>query len=247
MNTKISSATKATILLIEDDAASRKILDFVLSSEGYQVQKAARGDEALELASRLPSEEISIILMDFQMPGLSGSDLAAELRRSCKAQIIAMSGAQIPEDSLSSFDGFLLKPFEIPELKAQLEKTLGEIRAPKDSRPTQVLDEAIFQKLHAAMGTEALRQVYETCIQDATQRFIDMEAAVSRGDEPALRKAAHLIRGGCSMLGAEETASISHKLETESLEKSKVLLEIENLRSAFGKLERILLTKFWAK
>lgn len=247
MNTSPSGNVKATILLIEDDAASRKILDFVLSSEGYQVRKAAGGAEALELAPSLSTAEASIILMDFQMPGLSGSDLATELRRLCNAQIIAMSGAQIPDESLPLFDGFLLKPFEIPALKAQLEKTLTEACVSKDTHSVRVLDEATFHKLNAAMGTEALREVYETCIKDAAQRLYEMESAVSRDDEPAIRKAAHLIRGGCSMLGAEETASISHKLETEKLEKSKQLLEIENLRSAFGKLERILLTKFWVK
>lgn len=247
MNPEAPTTTKATILLIEDDAASRKILDFVLTSAGYQVQKAAGGDEGLELASSLPDDESSIILMDFQMPGLSGCDLATNLRQKCKAQIIAMSGAQIPDELLSAFDGFLLKPFEIPELKGQIEKTLQKASESKEPHTNLALNEAIFQKLSSTMSMEALQEVYDTCIKDAGHRLQELESAARRGDSPAVHKAAHQIRGGCSMLGAEEAAAIAQKLEMGDGEHSELLLEIENLRSAFAKLERILLTKFWVK
>lgn len=245
MNSKTpGTTTKTNILLVEDNAASREILEYILSSAGYEVKKASGGEEALVLAATLPTEETSVILMDFQMPGLSGCRLAEKLRQQCKAEILAMSGNPISEDELATFDGFLLKPFDIPELKQQLEKTLQKSVKRNGLAPIQVLNEAIFYKLSESMDSESLRQIYDTCIQDASQRLTEIETAVARGDASFIRRTAHLIRGGCSMIGAEESASVAQKLETGSGERGEVLLEIENLRSAFGKLERILLTKF---
>jgi CheY-like chemotaxis protein len=244
MTQQTPSATKANILVVEDNAASREILDFILSSAGYRVSIAAAGEEALRLVVTLSNTEPLVILMDFQMPGLSGCALATRLKQHCKAEIIAMSGSPISEEARRMFDGFLLKPFDIPELKQVLEKALQRVGDSQSSQPISVLNENTFQKLSGGMQPEALRQVYEVCLKDATNRLTEIEEAVQRGDNSSIRKIAHMIQGGLSMLGAEEASLLAQKLESGSSEHGELLVEIKNLRSAFVRLERILMTKF---
>lgn len=243
MTTDSATKAKTHILLIEDDPASLEILDFVLTSAGYEVVKAAGGEEALSLASSLPCASPCIILMDFQMPGLSGACLAERLRQQCKAELIAMSGNHLPDEALSAFDGFLLKPFGIPELKQQIEKTLTKVTKDRDNPAPQVLNEAIFSNLNEVMGSAALHEVYETCLHDADNRVEEMADAVAKGDEHAVRRLAHQLRGGCSMLGAEEVSVLAQDLEMgNSL--GEWPIRIEDLRSALTRLRRILITKF---
>lgn len=236
--------SKAHVLLIEDDAASREILTYVLRSAGFEVLTAAEGEEGIRLASCLRAEATSIILMDFQMPGVSGCELAKRLRQLCTAQIIAMSGDQLSEEALCSFDGFLLKPFDVPDLTNQLGETLRKAEQRNSSHSFQVLNEATFQKLYESMKEHALKEVYETCVTDAQQRILCIREAAEKKDFPAIKKLAHALRGGCAMLGMEELAECAHRLECAFTCQNDLRMNIEDLRSAFDRLQRILVTKF---
>jgi CheY-like chemotaxis protein len=66
---------RATILLVEDDAAVRVMTSRILGSNGYQVIEAAGGVEALSILERLDAEP-DLLLSDIVMPGMSGYELA---------------------------------------------------------------------------------------------------------------------------------------------------------------------------
>lgn len=112
-----------TILLIEDEDDLRSYVRTILEGRGYSVLDAANGAEALELANgnRL---EIDLILTDTVLPGMSGQEIADELRLARpELPVVQMSGyAEVVARKGQASFHFLQKPFTAKQL-------LGEIRA----------------------------------------------------------------------------------------------------------------------
>jgi DNA-binding NtrC family response regulator len=69
-------ATK--VLLAEDDPSQRRVMEYILSEEGYSVTPAASGEEALKV---FREETPDLVLTDMSMPGMSGLDVLAEMKR----------------------------------------------------------------------------------------------------------------------------------------------------------------------
>jgi len=110
------------VLVIDDDPMSRDLLSVLLQAEGYEVECAESGEDAI--AHILHSAAApGLVLADAQMPGLTGAPLADELRHVCPAEtlLLAMSGSQPPQQAIESFDGFLPKPFTMEQIAATLE------------------------------------------------------------------------------------------------------------------------------
>jgi len=101
-----------SILLVEDDASVRSITRRLLEREGYDVDVAANGEEALQLCRA--SNDYDVIVSDVRMPRLSGPELICELRRrSVHTPVVFITGYQDPSDAagISEADAVLLKPF----------------------------------------------------------------------------------------------------------------------------------------
>jgi two-component system cell cycle sensor histidine kinase/response regulator CckA len=117
-----------TILVIDDDAAMGMILGITLRAFGYLAFVAGDGEEALRVARDHP--EIRIILLDVVMPGLSGRELADQLRSNLPNAAILFCSGHPPE--LMSLHGidltcveFMQKPCRPPELKRKVEELLA--------------------------------------------------------------------------------------------------------------------------
>ncbi len=122
------------VLVVDDDEMSRELLAVLLEAEGYTVESADSGDAALAQIRSNESPPL-VVLTDCQMPGTSGASLAGKLRRACgpATLLLAMSGSQPVETTISNFDGFLLKPFKIQDLAA----ALSSWTRPADTTATQ--------------------------------------------------------------------------------------------------------------
>ncbi len=109
------------VLVIDDDPTIRELLTALLEMEGYTVESADSGEAALAILIR-PESAPDLVLADVQMPGTTGSQLARKLRRACNPAtlLLAMSGSQPLAQTISLFDGFLLKPFKIEQVSAAL-------------------------------------------------------------------------------------------------------------------------------
>jgi len=108
----------STLLLAEDDDASRKVYRALLESEGYVVVDVADGDAALDV---LKNQAIDLLVTDVMMPGLSGIELlerARELHPGLRAIVITGSGtAEVALGALRNRAcDFLTKPFHLKEL-----------------------------------------------------------------------------------------------------------------------------------
>ena len=119
-----------TILLVEDEAPVRNLVQFVLHAQGYTVLEARDGQEALGMAERHPTE-IHLLVTDLVMPRMSGRQLADQLRQTRpNVCILYMSGytdeAVIRHGLLEAHVGFLQKPFNPAVLAHKVRELLDE-------------------------------------------------------------------------------------------------------------------------
>jgi CheY-like chemotaxis protein/HPt (histidine-containing phosphotransfer) domain-containing protein len=261
------------ILVIDDDEISRELLTLLLEVEGFKAVSAASGDEGIALLTQKKSLP-EAVLSDLQMPGLSGTDLALALRAVLPSgvPIIAMSGsdsrpAGTPAGAPAGFDGFLLKPFAVADLRA----TLADVKwqrgggsatiAPRispdahfdlqtqiETRPA--LNEEVFQKMQELMPPTQLGQMYALCIADARTRVAAMRVSSTSCDEVEYRREAHAIKGGAGMIGAEELYELATEAEQAGLDEgdlsagtSRVTARFDQLSRACERLERILVER----
>lgn len=113
------------LLVVDDEAGIREILQFNLENAGYAVDTAASAEEALEKLSN----QHALILLDVMMGGMSGLDMARVLRESQNhVPIIFLTAKTDPEDLLAGFsaggDDYIPKPFSILEVLARVKAVL---------------------------------------------------------------------------------------------------------------------------
>ncbi|MCE3224989.1 MAG: protein of unknown function, putative Histidine kinase [Nitrospira sp.] len=115
------------ILIVDDDADIRESLSDMLSHEGYVVQSAATGNEALQHAKR---EQYGAALLDIQLPDLNGlSVLKVMMELDPSLPIIILTGNATPENTIGSLTkgafAYLTKPYNSQELKAILRRAVA--------------------------------------------------------------------------------------------------------------------------
>lgn len=130
----------ARILIVEDEDALSMLLRYNLEAEGYEVDTAARGDEAdTRLKERLPD----LVVLDWMLPGISGIELCRRLRaRPETRQLpILMLTARGEESEkvrglATGADDYVVKPFSVPEL---LERVKALLRRANPERAASIL------------------------------------------------------------------------------------------------------------
>jgi CheY-like chemotaxis protein len=236
-----------TLLLIDDDLVSREVTATVLTLNGYTVHTAEDGRGALGMLSANGSAP-DAILMDAQLPGLSGVELIRELRVRTKARIIAISGSNPPQEVGAAADGFLLKPFGIEALEKLL---AGSVKVSVSGAPSRldanepVISPETLSQFRAMMPESAVREIFVAVIADLNKRALTLGAAIARGNTDEVRRIGHAIKGGCGMAGALQAARIGALFEEDSggdesnqLDNRMALLA--DLRAATRNLERML-------
>ncbi|HPC74179.1 MAG TPA: response regulator [Syntrophales bacterium] len=106
------------ILIVDDEAAARQVLEEMLSASGYGVVSAAGAGEALDILSR---EDINVIFLDLKLFGISGIELCRKIRTmKPMAVIYAVTGwaalYEIEECREAGFDDFFTKPVNLDVL-----------------------------------------------------------------------------------------------------------------------------------
>jgi len=115
----------ATILVVDDEPQIRRVLRSTLSFRGYTISEVSSGEEAVEVASKLKPD---LILLDVNLPGMSGVETCREIRRSSDAPIIMLTVRNAERDKVVALDAgaddYVTKPFGIEELLARIRATL---------------------------------------------------------------------------------------------------------------------------
>ena len=125
------------ILIIDDEAAIRKLLDITLQSAGYQVTQAATAKEG-EVAAAMHQPDL--VLLDLGLPDSDGQDVLRRLRAWFARPIIVLSARDGEADIVQALDGgandYLTKPFRTGELLARIRSAL-RLSSPEASEPVK--------------------------------------------------------------------------------------------------------------
>jgi CheY-like chemotaxis protein len=233
-----------TILLIDDDLVSREVIATVLTLHGHPVHSAESGSEALQMLGT-GTVKPSVVLLDTQLPGLSGPALIAKFRELGQDEIILISGSTPADDLIAAADGFLLKPFG-PE---DLHKLLGQHKPKIDQAATnegqeQVINLTTLAQFRQLMPEATVREIYTAVVTDLRKRLLALEDAIATGNADEIRRIGHAIKGGCGMAGAMQAAQLGALFEAESDQLDNCADALQQLYSATGNLERMLEKEF---
>jgi two-component system, OmpR family, KDP operon response regulator KdpE len=122
------------ILIVDDDPQIRRVLKVTLSGQGYEVDDARDGEAALE---RLRDARFDLVLLDINMPGMSGLDACRAIRSGSEIAIIMLTVRDDEADTVEALDAgaddYVTKPFKPTELLARIRAALR--RAPWGQGP----------------------------------------------------------------------------------------------------------------
>lgn len=239
----ISAARR--ILAIDDDPISLAITAILLESDGWTVTQAEGGEQALELLAAGDAGSPDCILTDLRMPGLCGTELAVRLRRAApSARLMAMTAT--PPPGVDGYEAVLAKPLAMEALRAALsteeqateEQAAGAAGGAVGDGP-ECVDEAIFERLRAAMPDSALKEVIGVFLEDALRRI----ASIRGGDAAAIQREAHTVKGGASMIGACQAAATAAAIESGIDDEGERIRKLDELEAHCRRAEVILLQR----
>jgi two-component system, OmpR family, KDP operon response regulator KdpE len=122
------------ILVVDDDPQIRRVLKVTLSGQGFEVDDAKSGEAALE---KLRDARFDLVLLDINMPGMSGLDVCREIRSASEIAIIMLTVRDDEADTVEALDAgaddYVTKPFKPTELSARIRAALR--RAPWGQGP----------------------------------------------------------------------------------------------------------------
>jgi two-component system KDP operon response regulator KdpE len=114
-----------SILVVDDEPQIRRVLRATLSSNGYEVIEAKDGQEVVEM---VVTERPELILLDVNMPGVSGLEACSKIRMSFDGPIIMVTVRNAERDKIAALDAgaddYIVKPFAIGELLARIRAAL---------------------------------------------------------------------------------------------------------------------------
>jgi two-component system, OmpR family, KDP operon response regulator KdpE len=131
----------ANILVVDDEPQIRRVLRSTLSFRGYTINEVSSGEEAVERVGKIKPD---LILLDVNLPGMSGIETCREIRRTTDAPIIMLTVRSAERDKVIALDAgaddYVTKPFGIEELLARIRASLRRHPSP-DSLPPFVSKE----------------------------------------------------------------------------------------------------------
>ena len=143
------------VLVVEDDPAIARLLEFLLRDAGWEVMLAPNGLTALRLWSDHPP---TLVLLDVMLPDLSGWEICAALREESSVPIIMLTARGEENDRVSGLesgvDDYVIKPFSARELLARIKAVLRRSRDDEDDGSVSVGDLRIDGAAHRVYAAE---------------------------------------------------------------------------------------------
>jgi DNA-binding response OmpR family regulator len=119
---------EVTILVVDDEEALCNLLQISLHRQGYQVNVAHNGREALEVVATAKTD---LVLLDVMMPEMDGFTTCIELRKRTDVPIVLLTALNRPDDIVHGFnvgaDDYITKPFTFREVEVRLQAILRRV------------------------------------------------------------------------------------------------------------------------
>jgi CheY-like chemotaxis protein len=209
-------------LLAEDDETNQLYAISLLERDGWVVELARTGRDAVALAA---DRVYDVILMDCQMPELSGYEAVREIRRhegaTRHAPIIALTAHATKSDRerclAAGMDAYVSKPFDVEALDhalqvARRQEGVAAAGAPVLSLESSASEFVLDPSRLAQLSPDARARVVELFIGSARQRITDLAVAVAAGDAVAAQGIAHSLKGSAATIGATRMSDTCVKI-----------------------------------
>jgi two-component system, OmpR family, phosphate regulon response regulator PhoB len=128
-----SSLPKPLVLVVEDEAALATMLRYNLEKQGYRVEEAADGQEAL---TRIAETQPDLVLLDWMLPQMSGLEVCRQIRRKSATRdlpVIMVTARTEDQDAVRGLntgaDDYIAKPFSMDSLLARIRALLRRSNA----------------------------------------------------------------------------------------------------------------------
>ena len=211
------------VLLAEDSLVNQKLAVGLLKRRGHAVVVANNGKEAL---ASLELEKFDLVIMDVQMPEMDGLEATIAIRAKEKqtgahVPIIAMTAHAMKGDRErcleAGMDKYVSKPIRAKQLFEVIEEMVGSSPEPEKAFEFPLPEgEGVTwsEALKAVRGDRQLLDVVvETALEEAPRLIEAIHAAVAAGDPPALRLAAHTLKGSIRYFGQGPAYHLAGRLE----------------------------------
>ncbi|MDH4071216.1 MAG: response regulator [Ignavibacteria bacterium] len=119
---------KKRLLVVDDEDALRTVLCSELKSEGFAVQDASDGDEAIDILER---DEFDLVLLDIKMPKVNGFDVLKHVKeKHPSTKVVMLTGFADLKNAIESkklgAEDFVSKPYDLVDLLTTIERVLSE-------------------------------------------------------------------------------------------------------------------------
>jgi DNA-binding response OmpR family regulator len=217
------------ILVVDDEKTLVKGIKFNLETEGYQVDAAYDGEEAVELAR---NGGYDLIILDVMMPKLDGLEACMRIREFSTVPVIMLTARSEDTDKIIGFeygaDDYVTKPFNIIELKARVRALLR-----RSSMASQTSGEASISIGHIEIDTEKRTAKNDGVPVELTAKEFDlMELLAKNPDRVYSRENLLNIIWGYDYQGDIRTVDVHVRRLREKLEKNPA--EPERIMTKWG-------------
>jgi signal transduction histidine kinase/response regulator RpfG family c-di-GMP phosphodiesterase len=212
--------SRLRILLAEDQEDLRQLTAHLLKREGHRVLAVGNGRQALRA---LDSQRVDVVLLDEEMPEMSGTETVRRLRERERATgghqlALALTGNATEADQQrlldAGMDGCLAKPFYAAELRRALSEAEA-LKRTSTEHATPSNANIAGAGLLARVGGDAklLQKIIRTFRKGSVKKLSEMKRALARKDGMALATAAHALKGSTSIFSSEGATQCAQKLQ----------------------------------
>ncbi|WP_165814302.1 response regulator [Aliarcobacter skirrowii] len=241
------------ILVAEDNITNQELIKIILEKSNIKVTIAKNGKEAVELFSK---NRFDLILMDLQMPGLSGFDATKKIREIDKQiPIVALTASNLIEDREKAnevlMDDFLIKPIDTEILYNVLIKYIKKLKSVKISYKT-IKNEPLNNILNLNVlknkisDNKQIEMILRKFLEELEDDFKDIIEYLLNSNEKA-KTLVHSLKGLSGNIGANRLFDICVKIDNKfkkavSIDPSDIKIlkdEIENIKNELNFLGSI--------
>jgi DNA-binding response OmpR family regulator len=161
------------VIVVEDDPLQAESLAFILRQEGYVVDLAATGAEALALVRSQPAPDV--VLLDVALPDLSGIEVARRMRSGSNVSIIMLTARRNEIDKITGLDAgaddYVIRPFSPGELLARLR---AQIRRKPHAQAAEAIAHGVYTIGGLRIDTGQRRLTRDDRVIDVSAREFDI-------------------------------------------------------------------------